>query len=274
MGAGMLVALATLVVASTAPASSHHPKGEFTPFSECPLNRAAITNCIVTVVSSGFFTVGNRVVPIKNPLTLRGGIYVDGSEIKFFGAENGETMSKTPLPIPASVIGSAPTGWPKSIQSWFNENVRNAGVTATIELAGPATSIKLSIESLINEEGVALLLPVKIKLGNPVLGSACYVGSDRNPIVIPLSTGTSGKVRGAAGEVVFNDAFTLIHLNGTRLVDSTFATGTASGCGGSFSGFVNPLVNSIFGASSSGKNSIALEANMLEAKTAVVRENE
>ncbi len=273
-GASMLAALVTLATASMAPASSHHPRGEFASFGECPLNRTVITDCIFAVVKGGSLTLGSKMVPIKNPLTFQGGFSGGGSEINVFGAENGETISKTPQPIPADVIGVAPSGWPKSLQSWFNENIRKTGVTATVELAAPATSIKLSTENLIFEEGIALQLPIKVKLVNPLLGSACYLGSDKNPIMLPLSAGTSGKLKGFAGGLTSNDAVTLITLDSARLVNSTFATGAVSGCGGAFSAFVNPLINSIFGASPSGKNFITLEVKLQDAAAKAVRDSE
>jgi len=39
-------------------------------------------------------------------------------------------------------------------------------VTATIELAAPASSIGIDVQDLIEAEGTALALPVKVKLSN------------------------------------------------------------------------------------------------------------
>ena len=107
-----------------------------------------------------------------NPVILQGGF----SEEVFLAAENGETLSKTAQPVPGGLLGiTAPKWWPSWLQTWFNNQINEGltGVTATVELAGPASGFALLIES-----GTALSLPAKIKLSNPILGSNCYVGSN------------------------------------------------------------------------------------------------
>jgi hypothetical protein len=278
MTASIIAVLASMAFASMALGASHNPKGEFAQFKECPLNRVTITDCIYSVSSSGSFTVGKKTVPLKNPVTLQGGFEGGGSEVKFFGAENGDTLSKTPQPVPGGLLGIvAPTWWPKFIQDWFNEGISSGftGVNATVELAAPATSIKLSTENLIFEEGVALGLPVKIKLDNALLGSNCYIGSNAKPVQIDFTTGTSGKLKGSAGSLTFNEAGTLITISGGKLVNNTFAAPAASGCGGIFSIFVDPLVNSILGTPSpSGTNSAILEGKLQDAASSAVKASE
>ena len=192
-------------------------------------------------------------MPLVNPVTLQGGFEGEGEEIEFYGAENGNTLSKTPQPVPGGLLGIvAPTWWPKFIQNWFNNQINNGltGVNATVELTGPTkglTNVNLSTENLLFEEGTALGLPVKFHLENSILGSNCYIGSDCKPVQIDFTTGTSGALKGAAGELSFNEAFTIITISGGKLVNNTFAAPGASGCGGIFSFLVDPLVNSILG---------------------------
>ena len=50
------------------------------------------------------------------------------------------------------------------------------GLFSTLELARPASEIRISENNLAGEAGVALKLPVKVHLENPFLGSGCYVG--------------------------------------------------------------------------------------------------
>src|SRR4249919_1853160 len=230
---GMVAALAALVLASTAMAASHNPKGEYANFGECPLNNKLVTECIYSLSSGGGFTVGKKTVPLKNPVTLQGGAYFNEKEEQIFvGAENGDTLSKTPQPVPGGLLGiTAPTWWPKFIQDWFNNLINEGftGVNATVELAAPATSIKLSTENLLIEEGTALGLPVKIKLSNGILGSNCYIGSNSKPVQIDFTTGTSGKLKGSAGELSFNKEFTLITIAGGKLVNNTYAAQGESG---------------------------------------------
>lgn len=272
--------LAGLLMAPMASASVHHPKGEFANFGECPLNRPTIEECVYSLSSSGSFKIGTKTVPLKNPVTLQGGIEGAGEETKFYGAENGETLSKTPQPVPGGLLGiTAPTWWPKSVQEWFNELIDNGftGVKATVELTGPTkglTNIGLNTENLLIEEGTALALPAKIHLENSILGSSCYVGTESNPVHLDFTTGTSGSLKGSGGTATFNEAFTKVTLTGGRLVDGTFSAPEASGCGGIFSFLVDPLVNSILGLPASSGNTAVLEGKIEEAAAPAVRASE
>lgn len=278
IAAGSATALMALVFSSLALASSHHPTGEYEQFAECPLNRVTITDCVYSVTNGGSFTIGKKEVPIVNPVTLQGGYEGGGSEISFFGAENGDTLSKTPQPVPGGLLGIvAPTWWPKFIQNWFNNLINEGftGVNATVELAEPATSIKLNTENLIFEEGVALGLPVKIKLANAILGSNCYIGSNSNPLHIETTSGTSGELEGSRGTISFNEEFTITTISGGRLVDNTYTAPGASGCGGIFSFLIDPLVDSIIGTpAGSGVNSAILEGKIEDAVAESVVESE
>lgn len=281
---GMLASLATLASASLALAAPHHPTGEFTQFADCPLNRVTITDCVYQVVSGGSVTLGKRTVPLKNPITIQGGFEGGGSTISFFGAEDGNTMSKTPEPVPGGLFGiNAPSWWPKSARDKFNNAVDNGftGVTVTVELAASATAIKLSTENYLFGEGTAIQMPVKVKLDNRLLGSNCYIGSNSSPMVLNLTTGTTGPpppnapIKGSAGEFFFNEAFTLITLKNGLLVDNAFAAPKASGCGGLLSPFIDPLVNSLLGTPSlAGRNSATLEMTLQDAASSAVRASE
>lgn len=276
---GAAIAL-VLVLAPSALASSHHPKGEFAQFGECPLNNPAVSDCVYSLTNGGGFTVGKKTVPLVNPVTLQGGFEVDEETelLNFFGAENGDTLSKTPQPVPGGLLGiTAPTWWPKFIQDWFNEQINKGltGVTATVELAAPATSISLSTVNLITETGTALGLPTKIKLDNAILGSNCYIGSNKSPVQIDFTSGTSGSLKGSRGTLTFNEKFTLITISGGKLVNGVFAAPAASGCGGIFSFFIDPLVNSILGTPSpSGKNTAILEGKLQDAAASAVKASE
>jgi hypothetical protein len=280
-GGVLASALVAAVFAATALASSHNPKGEFAQFAECPLNRVTITDCIYSVSSGGGFTVGTKTVPLVNPVTLQGGFEGAGEEIEFYGAENGDTLSKTAQPVPGGLLGiTAPTWWPLFIQNWFNNQINEGltGVTATVELTGPTkglTNIDLSTENLLLEEGTALGLPVKIKLSNAILGNNCYIGSNSKPVQLNFTTGESGALKGDAGTLSFNESFTIITISGGKLVDGLYAAPGASGCGGIFSFLIDPLVNSILGIpSGSGENTAILEGKLQDANAAAVKASE
>ena len=262
--ASAATALAALAFATVAPASTYNPTGEWAPFGECPLASPTVEYCFDTGLDGGSLKLGTKTVPISKPPTLQGG--VEGSPFEFLAAENTQTLTKAPQPIPGGLLGvTAPTSWPPAVQEWFNEGIENGltGVTLTIELAGPASSIALDLENLLLEEGVALGLPLRFHLENALLGSECFIASNSEPVPMHLTTGNSGGLNGLAGTLTFNGGFTLTSVENTDLVDNTFATPEASGCGGIFSTYVDPLVNSILGLpAGSGKNWLILGGDL------------
>lgn len=277
--------MAMMLVPSQALASSHHPKGEFAQFGECPLSHPALLFCVYSESNGGFFQIGKKNVPLKNPVVLQGGLeFNEKNESTFVGAENGETLSKTPQPVPGGLTGIvAPTSWPIWLQNWFNEQINHGftGVTATVELAGPASAIKLNTGNLLFEKGTALSLPTKIKLSNSILGSSCYIGSNASPVVIDFTTGETSPpppnkpIHGSAGTLSLNEAGTLVTLSGGKLVNNSFAAPGANGCGGIFSFFVDPLVNSLIGLPSpAGTNSAVLEGKLQTAVAEAVKASE
>lgn len=285
--AAVAACFGALSFTSMASAASHNPKGEFAPFGECPLSKPSVILCLYSVSSNGAFTVGSKTVPLVNPVTLQGGVEEDPvtSELKFVGAENGVTLSKTPQPVPGGLLGiEAPGWWPKFLRDLFNEEVINkglTGVTATVELAAPASQIKVDLFSLIGETGTALSLPIKVKLSNSFLGSNCYIGSNSKPIVIDFTSGTTSPpppntpIKGSLGSVTSNEAGTLLTFSGGKLVNNSFAAPGANGCGGLFSIFVDPLVNSILGTpAAAGKNTAILEGKIQSAVAAAVKASE
>jgi hypothetical protein len=272
------VALAAFSLTGLALAAPHHPKGEFQNFASCPLDRKTVTDCIYAVSNRGSFKIGKKEVAIRNPVIIQGGFEGSGDQIKFFGAEGAETLSKTAQPVPGGLRGvTAPSWWPTWLQTSFAESIEEDGgaVTATLELAAPATSITLNTEHLVFGEGIALGLPVEIKLDNPLLGPNCQIGSEENPIQIDFTTGKSGTLKGAAGAPKFNKKFTLSTITGGRLVNGTFAAPHAHGCGGILSYFFDPLVDSILGTpSGAGHNTAVLEGKFQDGSASIVRASE
>jgi hypothetical protein len=269
--AATLAATLTMLVSGSVAAAAPPPP-EYKQFAQCAWEDVEVTDCYYAVFSSGSIKVGNKTIPVNNPITFQGGRKESG---EFVGAENGVTLSKTPQAVPGGLVGiTAPTSWPPPVQAWFNKLIAEefTGVNATVELAAPASAITLNTENMLLEEGTALGLPVKIKLDNAAFGSNCYIGSNAAPIQINLTTGLSGSLTGTAGALTFNGAATIATLSGIKLVNETFAAPKAEGCGGVFSTYVDPLVDSIFGLpSASGKNSATLEGIFQDASAEAMR---
>lgn len=278
-----------LVPASAAVAAPHHPTGVYSPFGDCPLNNPEVNICVYAESTSGTFILGAKTVPLKNPVVLQGGVHAtqEGGPfgpLTFYGAEDGNTLTKAPQPVPGGLLGvTAPTWWPSILRDLFNETINNGftGVTATVELAGPPSAINLSIKNAFFQEGPTLSMPVKVKLGNPFLGNNCYIGSNSNPIHLNLTTGTTSPpppntpISGSSGELTGADEGNFIALKGNRLVDNAFAAPGANGCGGLFSFLVDPFVNSIVGVpSAAGHNTAILEGTTSMGTASKVRASE
>lgn len=276
------VAAVMLVPASSASAAL---TGEYARFSDCPLSNATVDLCLYSKSTSGSFVVGKKTVPLVNPVVLQGGLDAPESifgPLSFYGAASGNTIPKVAQPVPGGLLGiTAPTWWPQVLKDLFNETINNGftGVTATVELAAPASSIKVSILNALTANGTAFVLPVKVKLSNPFLGSNCYIGSNSKPITLNLTTGTTSPpppnkpISGSPGENG-EPAFGVVSVANNRLVDNSFAAPAASGCGGIlFSWAVDPLVDSILGTPSpAGTNTAILEGTTWLAGAQVLRE--
>jgi len=286
-GLAPLMAVAMFALApSAALAEEHHPTGNFAPFKDCPLANPVVTSCTFAETLSGEFTVGKRTVPINKPIILQGGLHENAKEeLEFFAAEDGNTLSKTPLYVPGGLFNIVAPEYLNKEQKEAFEKVVNegiTGVTATVELAQPASAIKLNLENLLFQRGTALQLPVKVKLGNVFLGSSCYIGSEAHPIIQNLTTGTTSPpepnkpIKGSTGKVEILEGGTLSRLIGGSLVDNAWASPGASGCGGkALEGIIDPAVNAELGLpSAAGHNTAILNGNLELASAAAVKASE
>jgi hypothetical protein len=274
------VSLAMLVGGSAALAT---PTGDYAPFADCPLSNSSLADCIVANTTSGEFTVGNTTVPINKTITLQGGI-IAGEPDVFVGAADGNTLTKTALTVPGGLLGIvAPSSWPGWLQAIFNNFINEGltGVTATTELAGPASAIGISLLNLLDESGTALSLPVKVKLGNAFLGNSCYIGSNSSPITLNLTSGTTSPpppnnpITGSRGTLEFKDGGNLIVDTGNSLVDNSYAAPAANGCGGIFSFLVDPAVDLKLGLPSAAGHNVAVLSGTTEiALASAVRASE
>jgi hypothetical protein len=272
----LVASLAALSVASPALAT---PKGEFAIFADCPLSNAELSACLTASTESGEFTVGKKTVPITNTITLQGGFIESESGAQtFVGAADGNTLSKTPQTVPGGLFGIiAPKEWPEWLQKLFNEFINKGitGVTATTELAAPASSIGLDEENLLSETGTALSLPVKLHLNNTFLGSECYIGSNSSPIIINLTTGTSGSLKGSRGTLGTNPEGNILIVSKNSLVNNTFAAPGVNGCGGELSFLIDPAVNAELGLpAAAGHNKAVLNGTLKQSSAEVVRAHE
>jgi hypothetical protein len=273
-GRVMILALATVAsLAFAAPAMAKEPTGDFARFKQCPRFTPGVNFCIFAEVKSGEVTIGKSTVPIKNTITLQGG--TDRNEEtepvteSFVGAINGETLSKTPEPVPGGLAGLVECNeitnliLKASCTLVFENGL--TGVNATTELALPASSIGINTDNLTNIEGVALSLPVKVHLENPLLGPECYIGSSSSPVTFNLTDGTTSPpapnkpIKGKLGNLQFIDEFTIAEITENTLVDNAFSAPGVTGCGGLLSSVLDPIINAKLGLPSAAGHNTAIQ---------------
>ena len=285
LSALLLTALVALGLTASAQAKL---TGNYAKFAQCPYeNKAEVKKCIVSITTSGEVVLGSKKVPIVNPVTLQGGYGVIGEDefSKFYAAKNGITLSKTPQPVPGGLAGIVNC---KEIKDFFLRascelTFENGltGLNATLELAKPASAIRISENNLAAEEGVALEMPVKTHLENPFLGSECYVGSSSSPLNWKLTTGTTAPpapnkpISGSFGKAEFLEEGSILVLKGAKLVDNAWSAPGASGCGGFLVELIlNPIINAAAGVpAAAGKNTAVLVNDINVASALAVREN-
>jgi hypothetical protein len=280
----VLAVIAPLAFASSAFAVEHHPTGDFAPFADCPLSNSATHLCIHAKTESGKIIIGKKTVPITNTITLQGGVSeTPAGEQHFIGAEDGNTLSKTPQVVPGGLLGAICEALPFFLKGLCEEFTSKglSEIKATTELAAPASSIGISIQNLFEEEGTALSLPVKVHLENLFLGSKCYIGSNANPITIPLTTGTTNPpapntpIKGKLGTVELKDELNLAVIKENELVNNSFAAPKSEGCGGIFSFLVGPVLDGQLGLpSAAGHNTAVLAGTLEDANAEAVKASE
>ncbi|HUB75357.1 MAG TPA: hypothetical protein VL979_15165 [Solirubrobacteraceae bacterium] len=278
----LVASLAALSLASQALAKS--PSGKYAVFKQCPRFTSGVNLCLYSQTTSGEVTLDKQAVPITNTITLQGGIALNEEtfEEKFVGALNGETLSKTPQKVPGGLLGLVKcneiTG-----SGFFEVKARLecefyfenffTGVNAVTELAKPASEIKISTFNLESGEETALTLPVKVHLENVFLGPSCYIGSSSKPIELTLTTGATHpsppntSIKGKIGKISAEDEFNFLEITGNQLVSNEFSAPEASGCGGLFALFIDPLINSKLGLPSPDGYNTAIQNNTIREAT-------
>jgi hypothetical protein len=265
--------------------------GNYAKFAQCPYSNTEVRKCLISVTESGEVVLGSKKVPIVNPVTLQGAygpvIEERGEEefAQFYAASNGVTLSKAPQPVPGGLAGLVNC---KEISEPFVRftcelALENGvtGVNSTLELAKPASAIRISENNLAGEIGTALELPVKFHLENPFLGSNCYVGSSSSPVIWKLTTGTTSPpppnkpITGTAGIVEFFEGGAVATIHGAKLVDNAWSAPGATGCGGFLVELVlDPVINVSGGLpAAAGKNTAILNNTINVASAEEVRNN-
>jgi hypothetical protein len=282
-----VTALAVLAVAVAVLVLTGGSKVDYGQFKQCPLGNPATKLCLFTQTKGGELVAGSKTVPISRTITLQGGVHIVESKEKeivkdeFIAAKDGETVSKTPQPVPGGLEGVVdPKRLTPALRALYKELIDRGitEVTATIELAAPASSIGIDVQDLIEAEGTALALPVKVKLSNGFLGESCYIGSNADPISLRLTTGRvdspkpNKQIRGKVGKAKLKDDYNLTVIKGSSLVDNTFAAPAATGCGKTGAPAIDRAIDAKLGLPAGpGHNTAILDGTLQDANAPAVR---
>jgi hypothetical protein len=233
---GALVALVASMAILVPVAQATTPAPGYERFAGCPSpsENPSTALCLRSVITSGHFQMGSKDVPIKNPITMVGGL---NEEFAGFAANSKGGLSPVKQEVPGGVIGLTGLDWLVNFL-----NLEGLKLYAVTELVGVPTI------------GETLSLPIRVHLINPVLGNNCYVGSPSNPIKLNLTEGTTNPpppnkpITGKQAENSFDAETEIITMKNAVAVDNSFAAPGASGCVLTLFGFIpisiNGLVNS------------------------------
>lgn len=256
----LLVALAAAVGAFAAvvpAAGAETPAPGYSQFAGCPSPKSenpAVTGCLRSDITGGEINIGNKSVPISKPLVLSGGVELGGANFVF--NSNGG-LSPVKLPVPGGVVGL--TGLDGLIELL---NVEQLKLYAEAQLARQP--------EIITAEDVRL--PLKVHLVNSVLGKNCFIGSESEPIVLNLITGTSGKLTGKEPAYEFDRELGILHGRGGVFVDNTFSAPGASGCQLTLLGLIpidlDPIVNAASGLPAAAGSNEAIQDYNIEITSA------
>ena len=229
-----------------APAAAAALSGGFAVFAQCPVHTEEVKGCLYAPVEGGYLTLGKTVVRIANPMVLQGGLPMESEGVRpLVAALDGETLTKVGQALPGGLFGKP--------------------LDAVTELAAPASSI------LLFEDGVALLLPIKVRLVNPLLAAECSIGSNSHPIELNLTTKTSGRLAGNPGNTTSIEKGKIAVLSGVSMVSSGFAVPKAVGCG---STVVNEAVDAKLGLPSSESTTAVFDMKAEQAGHFAIEEAE
>jgi len=240
---GATVATATWLAAGGTAAAA------FPDFTGCPVGtNPDVRSCLSIQSTGGFLDIKGFSVPIGESFTIRGGLQPTtlGDAI-FHAPSDGNGIFSKPIQIPGGILG-------------IDFPLPGNAVTATAALAGPSSGIR------VNTLRLSVTTPVKLKLSNPLIGPACRIGTDDNPVVLNMIVGTTNPpapnvpITGARGRQTFENGDLVVR--GSTNVDNAFAVPGASYCGLGL-GLINTLINAKLKLpSAAGNNTIQVQNNV------------
>ncbi len=259
----MTVAVAATLTAlfSVSSASAVTLKGLWAPINRCPVDDPSMlassytpetevrSYCLTATSRKGSLKLGGLALT-TGPVDSQMGVLADSR----FTWPAVLPASGEGIVTPAQTVSGGLTGLVCGSHSDLKSDLctsktrpeRLERVTSKVESAGAPSNF--SLIATLSMMVPIIDLPVKVHLQNPILGPNCYIGSNAHPIVLR----PGNVMENAPGLLTFN-AEGVVDITGvmfegytphTAQGDSSFAVGTATGCGpkGRFNDAINRTV--------------------------------
>jgi len=174
------------------------------------------------VAAQGTIDIGTLDTTFHGPGIVDGGTALNSAtQPNWVEALNGQSFSspRQLLSIPVMALLGNPSGVTPP---------DNSDVYVVAQQAGPMGFSLITPGQGLNPLTV---VPLSFHLINPLLGPNCYIGTEADPVTLNLTTGTSGALTGNLGTLSTAGFTGGLYTTGTEVVDGTFATPAATGCG-------------------------------------------
>ena len=278
LGVGLIAALVASAMMAASASAAPEPTKSFGIFKNCPVFSNPLTELCAygntRPGNGGFYRVGKITVPVVNSIRFQGGLHEnqETGELEFLYPENGQAVIPVEEPVPGEPLGYVTpaemeaAGWPAALEESYVKAKKKKAfaknkVKEEIQTAGLPG---VNTTNTIFEEGVGLKALIKIVGKNKWLeeiGGNCEIGSEAEPIVQNLTTGTSEgngeSIKGSAGELEILHEGDEVWLHNIDYVDHTYAVPGAHGCGGPENeAYLDPVVDNAFGIPAAAGTSV------------------
>lgn len=217
----------------------------YDPILDCPTDNPLMTDlefgyagvgCVGAITNGGSFRIRSTTTEVTKPVhvqfgngSFQAGLFPECDANGWGCLPTVQGPANTALRsgaenVPGGLLGMAGE---QLLKNLLGSVPKVLAVHAKTRLAGKIDQFNLTAP--LGFGGPAFILPVKIQLQNPVLGSRCYIGSNQNPIVLRPEFTTLPTLEFAADPNGL--PVTTIVGSDAALADDSFSVPRADGCG-------------------------------------------
>lgn len=275
-----MLALSALLAGSAVARKASNP---WLVFSNCPVGLPELAGCTYAKSEAGsYFQAGKITVALNKPIVLLGGFDEnEAGEQLYRGPEHGNApISLEAQAAPSLTEVLSPEALPEPERARYEAYLvagKSTKVTATVEIAGPPSSVYLNELNLLLKANTFLALPVQVHLNNKFLGENCSVGTNYEPINLAFTDGTTNPpppnmpITGKIGKIKTLSEGRIQVITGDEIVNNEYAAPGVSGCGEG--GKLDGAINAALGLPSpAGSNTAVILGYIEQAGPEAVRE--